>query len=134
MSRKSRTRNLKKMVAQVIKDMNFDQRKIDEAKEEALRLKMEDEQSSKTFSNVGLIELPVAYLNDWNRCYLCKKPRTELQLIKHHITYFPQKCCFVHYECHQKIHDPDNPVTELIGYSDGDARTFYEMIEEKNEQ
>jgi len=55
---------------------------------------------------------------------------TATPLIKHHVTYFPEKIAFVHYECHKKIHG-DPPMTMLIQYKDGDARKFYAMKKER---
>ena len=53
-----------------------------------------------------------------------------IPLIKHHVTYFPEKIAFVHYECHKKIHG-DPPITIWIQYYDGDARKFYTIKQEK---
>ena len=61
------------------------------------------------------------------RCYVCKEePETEFELIKHHIQYFPEVTCFVHYKCHTEIHDGKYP--KLIQYEDGDSRKFYEKL------
>ena len=66
------------------------------------------------------------YMNSKNMCMVCfGPPEKEYMLIVHHVTYFPEKCCYVHYECHQKIHDPDYPMTHLIQYNEGDSRRFY---------
>ena len=53
----------------------------------------------------------------------------EVPLVGHHVTYFPEKIAFVHYECHKKIHD--TPLMTWIQYDDGDARKFYEMKKER---
>ena len=53
-----------------------------------------------------------------------------IPLIKHHVTYFPEKIAFVHYECHKKIHG-DPPMTLWIQYEEGDPRKFYAMKQEK---
>ena len=45
--------------------------------------------------------------------------------VKHHITYFPEKVTWVHQKCHTKIHDPQNPLTHLIQYDNGDSEKFY---------
>lgn len=46
-------------------------------------------------------------------------------IIKHHVKYFPQIVAYVHYRCHQKIHDPDNPITSLIQYTREESLQFY---------
>ena len=48
----------------------------------------------------------------------------EVPLVGHHVSYFPEKIAFVHYECHKVIHE--TPLTTWIQYNDGDARKFYE--------
>ena len=79
------------------------------------------------------------YLNNREQCIVCFKPPyiEEMHgvvgatpLIKHHVTYFPEKIAFVHYECHKKIHG-DPPSKVWIQYKDGDARKFYAMKQEK---
>ena len=49
----------------------------------------------------------------------------ETPLNKHHVTYFPEKIAFVHYDCHKKIHDPDNPMTQWIQYTEEEKKLFY---------
>jgi hypothetical protein len=51
----------------------------------------------------------------------------RINLTKHHIRYFPQKIAFVHSKCHDKIHDPENPITYLIDFKKGDSRRFYDI-------
>jgi len=46
-------------------------------------------------------------------------------IIKHHVNYFPQIIAYVHYRCHQKIHDPEKPLTHLIQYTRAEAMKFY---------
>ena len=46
-------------------------------------------------------------------------------IIKHHVKYFPQIVAYVHYRCHQKIHDPENPLSYLIQYTRDDSIKFY---------
>tara|TARA_B110000467_G_C18255943_1_gene443360 strand:+ start:762 stop:1133 length:372 start_codon:yes stop_codon:yes gene_type:complete len=70
-----------------------------------------------------------------NSCELCavcfeaptinEKTYERINLTKHHIKYFPQKIAFVHSKCHDKIHDPNNPITYLIDFQKGDSRKFY---------
>ncbi len=74
------------------------------------------------------------YINCPDRCLVCfQRPeiRTEpphfiYQLIKHHISYFPEVIAFVHYDCHKKIHNM--PLLNFIQYRDGDSRKFYELM------
>ena len=74
-----------------------------------------------------MMEEPITYMNTKDTCILCfKKPEDGFELIEHHVKYFPQIVAFVHYDCHQKIHDPENPIKHLIQYEDGDSRKFYE--------
>ena len=55
-----------------------------------------------------------------------KETHERINLTKHHIRYFPQKIAFVHSKCHDKIHDPENPITYLIDFKEGDSRKFYQ--------
>jgi len=51
--------------------------------------------------------------------------------VKHHISYFPEKVAWVHQKCHDKIHDPENPITHLIQYEEGDSEKFYKIQHSK---
>ena len=59
---------------------------------------------------------PITYLNSKDKCIICfGKPEKwdnhqDIDLIKHHVSYFPQVIAFVHYQCHAKIHDPNKPL------------------------
>jgi len=73
------------------------------------------------------------YLNSRDRCIVCGSERAfdiETRMIEplvgHHVKYFPPVIAWVHYKCHKKIHDTDNPLIQLIQYSDGDTRKYYE--------
>ena len=73
------------------------------------------------------------YLNSRNRCVVCGSERAFdietkmiVPLVGHHVKYFPPVIAWVHYRCHKKIHDTDNPLVPFIQYSDGDARKYYE--------
>ena len=76
----------------------------------------------------------ILYLNSSNMCIVCFMPPLEgygEQLIKHHVSYFdPEIIAYVHYHCHQKIHDPEKPIKHLIHYKNGDSRKFYAMKKE----
>ena len=66
------------------------------------------------------------YMNSPGKCMVCfGNTEKEFTLIKHHVSYFPEKIAVVHYECHRKIHD--GKVPSLIQYADGDSRRFYEL-------
>jgi hypothetical protein len=54
-----------------------------------------------------------------------KEPEDNHNLIKHHVSYYPENIAFVHFDCHQKIHDPDNPLTVFIQYEPEDSKRFY---------
>jgi len=67
------------------------------------------------------------YMNNREICGVCfGKPEEEFILIKHHVSYFPEKVLFVHFKCHQDIHDPDNPLSHFIQYEASQAREFYD--------
>jgi len=73
------------------------------------------------------------FMNKNNICIVCfKGPEkwdngTEIQLIKHHVSYFPELIAYVHFDCHQKIHDPDNPLEQFIQYTREDSIRYYEL-------
>jgi len=74
------------------------------------------------------------YYNSDKFCMIChgepevdgkgKSART-LKLIKHHIKYNPEEIIWVHYKCHQKIHDINNPMTLWIRYTEKEKKSFY---------
>ena len=73
------------------------------------------------------------YLNSRDRCIVCGSERAfdiETRMVEplvgHHVKYFPPTIAWVHFKCHKRIHDPDNPLIQFIQYSDGDARKYYE--------
>ena len=49
---------------------------------------------------------------------------TKIPLIKHYVSYSPEKIAWVHYECHRDIHDGKYP--HLIQYEDGESREYYD--------
>ncbi|MBT6051136.1 MAG: hypothetical protein HOG49_30420 [Candidatus Scalindua sp.] len=66
------------------------------------------------------------YLNSDQICIVClREPKDNFNLIKHHITYYPETIAYVHFDCHNKIHDPDNPLTTFIQYDREDSKQFY---------
>lgn len=83
------------------------------------------------------MEEPTVYLNSKDKCIVCfEKPEKwknglDIELIKHHVSYFPQIIAFVHYDCHAKIHDINNPLSHLIQYEREDSIKFYEQKKEK---
>ena len=65
------------------------------------------------------------WINNPKFCMVCfEPPEPGFELIKHHIQYFPEVVCFVHYKCHEAIHAGKRP--DLIQYNEGDSRRFYE--------
>lgn len=75
----------------------------------------------------------IAYLNSHNNCMACGHDcsfdigtKRQIPLVKHHVTYFPQKIAFVHQECHFAIHHKGLR-SDLIKYSEGDGRKFYDQ-------
>ncbi len=76
----------------------------------------------------------IKFWNSHKTCIVCGGERTfDTQtrmcerLYGHHVKYFPQEVAWVHYSCHQKIHDVKNPITIWIQYSEGDSRKFYKQ-------
>ena len=75
----------------------------------------------------------IEFINNCDFCLCCGNVRhidTDgfvISLVKHHVSYFPQKIAYVHNECHAKIHDSKNPIKNLIQFEDGDSRKFYEQ-------
>ena len=76
----------------------------------------------------------ITYLNSPDFCLICRgDPEVEnnenstrtLKLIKHHIKYSPETIIWVHYKCHQKIHDTYNPMTMWIQYTEEEKKQFY---------
>jgi len=47
--------------------------------------------------------------------------------VGHHTSYFPAVIAFVHYNCHKKIHDKENPISELINYNENDSKKYYDL-------
>lgn len=82
----------------------------------------------------------VVYLNTNDFCIVCfKKPEKwengqDIALIKHHVSYYPQIVAYVHFNCHEKIHDPKNPITHLIQYEREDSIRFYKEKAEKEKK
>ena len=75
----------------------------------------------------------IAYLNSHNNCMACGHDcsfdigtKRQIPLVKHHVTYFPQKIAFVHQECHFAIRHKGLR-SDLIKYSEGDGKKFYDQ-------
>ncbi len=87
-----------------------------------------------------MMEEPITILNSKDRCIVCfGKPEKwenglDIELIKHHLSYFPQVIAFVHYECHAKIHDLEKPLTQFIQYEREDSIKFYNEQEERRKR
>ena len=45
------------------------------------------------------------FLNNSDICLVCfEKPEEDFNLIKHHVSYYPEVIAHVHYKCHKKFH------------------------------
>ena len=83
------------------------------------------------------------FMNQSDTCIACMKGRNnildgqfkvngknvvrDVLLIKHHVKYNPEVVAYVHFTCHQIIHDPDDPrYKHLIQFQDGESREYYE--------
>ena len=78
------------------------------------------------------------FLNSHERCIVCGGERTfDIQtrmrerLHGHHVQYFPSVVAWVHFSCHQKIHDLKNPITVFIQYNEGDSRRYYKQMKQR---
>ena len=74
------------------------------------------------------------YLNSPEFCMICfGKPEVlkdgnsarTLKLIKHHVKYKPETVIWIHFKCHQKVHDIDKPLTQWIQYTEKEKKLFY---------
>ena len=75
--------------------------------------------------------MTITYMNSKDMCLLCLDKKLDVNLIKHHVSYYPEVIAYVHYECHRKIHN--TPLDIFIQYNNGDSRKFYGMKENKND-
>lgn len=79
----------------------------------------------------------IEVLNSPEKCLVCFQKHSSdsegrmTRFVVHHLSYFPQRVGFVHDECHNKIHDSVNPLTQFVQYSDGDSRKFYGSFTEE---
>ncbi len=53
--------------------------------------------------------------------------RRQEPFVGHHVSYFPPVIAFVHYDCHKKIHNKENPIFELINYEECDSKKYYDL-------
>ncbi len=87
-----------------------------------------------------MMQEPITILNSKDRCIVCfGKPEKwengqDIELIKHHLSYYPEVIAFVHYECHAKIHDLAKPLTQFIQYEREDSIKFYNELEERRKR
>ena len=91
------------------------------SRKKIMKIVLEDKNRMSTFEKS---------LNSRDFCIVCGKGREvdeesgmPLELIRHHVQYSPALVCYVHYECHKKIHDA--PLNVFIQYSPGDSRQYY---------
>lgn len=84
----------------------------------------------------------VQYMNSNDKCIACGKGKRKgrgnikvngkfnkatIPLIKHHVRYNPEIIAYVHFECHEVIHDEDDPrYKHLIQYEEGESREYYD--------
>ena len=106
---------------------------IKEGREKLLKILLEGKNTRHPFQQ---------NLNSRDFCIICGQGRSvdnstgvPYELIKHHMSYFPEKIAHVHYSCHKQIHN--NPNSPFIQYSPGDSRRFYglkkpAMLKQKN--
>lgn len=67
-------------------------------------------------------------MNNREMCICCfRPPAPGGDLAIHHISYFPEVCCYVHDGCHEDIHGTPSKHPYLIQYEEGDSVKFYEM-------
>ena len=64
------------------------------------------------------------FLNKNDICLVCFGSSLDSKLLKHHISYFPERVAYVHYDCHNRIHSV--PLTNFIQYDEGDSSKFYD--------
>lgn len=64
----------------------------------------------------------VKFVNSQEKCIVCLSGGDEM--VKHHVRYYPEAIAWVHPKCHQKIHDPDNPMDTFIQYEFSDRERF----------
>jgi hypothetical protein len=79
----------------------------------------------------------IEFFNFYDTCAVCLQSYdidndTQIiePLIKHHITYFPQKIAYVHNKCHKQIHSNNNVLSNFIQYENGDSNKFYQIQHE----
>ena len=105
-----------------------------DTREKILKIVLEGKTSKRTFGQS---------LNSRDFCIICGQARSvdtssgvPYELIKHHVSYFPELIAFVHYDCHKKIHD--TPLVNFIQYKEGEARKYYSkkptMLKPKNHE
>ena len=77
--------------------------------------------------------MPKRFLNHDKTCIFCfLPPEGGFKLIQHHVSYDPEVIAWVHFRCHQKIHDPERPAKFLISYTPDEAKKFYAEKKKKN--
>ena len=92
---------------------------------------------SEIFADSVNIPKHVSRLNSPDRCIVCGfsisydiQTTIPTELIKHHVSYYPEKIAYVHWACHNRIHN--TPLTTFIQYSPGDSEKFYRKSEVYN--
>ena len=86
--------------------------------------------------------MAIEYMNQNDMCIACMKGKLKgegnikvngkfnkvsIHLIKHHVRYNPEIIAYVHFDCHQIIHNPDDPrYKHLIQFQEGESREYYD--------
>ena len=106
----------------------------EQLKERIQKIMLEtDERPRVSFGN------KTRFLNSHEKCLVCGGERTfdiETRMIEklsgHHVKYFPPLVAWVHYSCHKKIHDSENPMHPLIQYQKGDSERYYKERKQRS--
>ena len=68
------------------------------------------------------------FVNTQETCIVCHVEDSsddDNPMVRHHIRYYePETIAWVHSKCHQKIHDPENPITALIQFEPAEKDRF----------
>ena len=118
-SKEEKEREVRKIAHELIKSWDNPPPKTEEEKS-----KIEEEKWAVAYKKYK-------FLNNDKKCYVCgRKPEDNYNLIKHHVKYFPcQIIAYVHFKCHQEIHDGKHP--DLIQYKRQESEKFYSFKQKR---
>lgn len=91
-----------------------------------LKLIQSSENTYRIHSSRHLNTPDVCKVCGGGRSYDIETKRIE-PLVGHHVKYFPPVIAFVHYCCHKKIHNKNNPILKFIKYAEGDSQRYYNL-------